>query len=331
MNNKKPKSPHTALEDSQKRVRDYIYRNAKDGSWAYHPDQTASTEATAWCALSLDAKGPHLPAALNYLVKTQNQDGGWSTGPDEGKSDWCSGPALFALRSASLLLNDDKSHSSFDRGVTYLNETKFDMTNVAVRILLGAIQGKDPEDAPRGWPWSKGCFHWVEPTSYNLYACKLPMAPNYSKETAKVVERATQWILDNPCSIGGWNHGSHLSLGVNLPPMIVPTAEALLALQDSPTHKEVKRGFDFLDANSTEASEAGQQKSAMALSWMILANHAYGRETDKLISQLVAIQKSDDSFGPNMMTTALASMALGTANGVNPFKMKKLDSGNKNG
>jgi len=101
---------------------------------------------------------------------------------------------------------------------------------------------------------------------------------------------------------------------------MVPTAEALLELQDFPDNKEIARAFDFLNANS-EASEAGQKNSAMALAWMTLAFHAYGRDTEKTLSHLISIQKDDGSFGPNMMVTALASMALNTADGINPFKM----------
>ncbi|MBI2811310.1 MAG: hypothetical protein HYX67_10840 [Candidatus Melainabacteria bacterium] len=271
--------------------------------------------------LSLQDHDPVLPKALAYLTTSQNEDGGWSTGPSEGKSDWCTGPALFALRTVAQKLSDKKGNSAYERGANFLSELPTELYNLGARIILGAIQGvKKTDESPRGWPWSRVCYHWVEPTSYNLYAFKLPQQTKYKDGFGQLVSRADKFLLENTCSTGGWNHGSHFSLGVNLPPYIVTTAEALLALQDFSDHKEIERAFDFLNAN-TEASEAGQKNSAMALAWMTLAFHAYGRDTTKLLSHLISIQKDDGSFGPNMMVTALCSMALNTTDGTNPFKM----------
>lgn len=316
------KSKQAPVEAAQKRVRNYIYRSEKDGWWPYLPGRSASTEATAWCALSLNENDPVLPRTLNYLIKSQNPDGGWPTGPNEGKSDWCSGPALFALRTVATGKPSKQATAAYEKGANFLSELPTELYNLAARMLLGAVQGvKATEEAARGWPWSRGCYHWVEPTSYNLYAYKIPELTTYKGGFNQVILRANKFLLENTCSAGGWNHGSHFSLGVNLPPYIVTTAEALLALQDFPDHQEIVRAFAFLDANS-EAAEAGQKNSAMGLAWMALAFHAYNRDTTKIVSKLVSLQKEDGSFGPNMMVTALASMALHTVDGVNPFKMK---------
>lgn len=321
MNKTNSEFPQAPVKEAQKRVRNYINRYGKDGSWPFLPGREPSTEATAWCMLSLDDRDPVLPKALKFLINLQNEDGGWSTGPSEGKSDWCTGPAMFALRTVAHKLSDNKGIASFDRGTNYLSETTFELYNMPARIILGAIQGVEKtEESPRGWPWSRGCYHWVEPTCYNLYAFKLPQPTKYKKGFETMVSRAEKFLLENTCSTGGWNHGSHLSLGVNLPPYIVTTAEALLALQNFPDHKEIGRAFDFLHAN-TEASQAGQKNSAMALAWMTLASHAYGRDSTKFLEHLISLQKEDGSFGPNMMVTALCSMALTTSDGVNPFKM----------
>ncbi len=271
--------------------------------------------------MSLPADDPLLPLALEHLVRSQNQDGGWSTGPAQGNSDWCTGPALFALRTLARQSSSKKANSAFERGATFLADLPTELMSLGARIILGAVQGvKASEESARGWPWSRGCFHWVEPTSYNLYAFKLPERTTFKDGFDQIVLRANKFLLENTCSVGGWNHGSHLSLGTNLPPYIVTTAEALLALQDCSDNKEIARAFDFLNASS-EASEAGQKNSAMALAWMILANHAYGRDSEKILAQLVSSQNGDGSFGPNMMVTALASMALHTSDGINPFKM----------
>ncbi len=273
--------------------------------------------------LSLDDKNPALTLALNFLKSTQNQDGGWSTAPSEGKSDWSSGPALFALGTTSRRLADSKSASACERGAHFLAEMPTELYSAGARIILGALQGvKAVDEAPRGWPWSRDCFHWVEPTSYNLYALKIPQrSNNKNREFVQLIDRANKYLLQNTCSVGGWNHGSHLALGVNLPPYIVTTAEALLALQDMSTHSEIGKAFDFLGAH-TEAFKAGQTKSAMALAWLTLTFHAYGKDSQKSLAALISSQNPDGSFGPNMMVTALASMALATEDGINPFKME---------
>lgn len=315
-------SSQALIEAAKSKVSNYIHRNGKDGWWPYLPGREPSTEVTAWCTLSLSDRDEALPKALRFLTKSQNEDGGWSTAPSEGKSDWCSGPALFALRSVAEKLSDKSADKAFQRGANYLAEYPAEIYNIGARIILGAVQGvKATENQPRGWPWSRGCFHWVEPTSYNLYALKIPGPTKYKDGFKEIVTHANKFLLDNPCSVGGWNHGSHLSLGFNLPPFIVTTAEALIALQDFPDNKEIERGFDFLLKSDSEASEAGQKNSAMALSWMTLAFDAHGRDASKFRNKLAAGQNPDGSFGPNMMVTALASMALNTSAGVNPFKM----------
>jgi hypothetical protein len=322
LSNPNTKTAQAPLKLSQKRVQNYINRCGSEGWWPYAPGQTASTEATAWCSLSLADKDPLLSKSLNYLIKSQNPDGGWPTGPAEGKSDWCTGPALFALRSAAARVPSPKASAAYEKGANFLSELPTELYNLAARMLLGAVQGvKETEEAARGWPWSRGCYHWVEPTSYNLYAYKIPEGTTCGGGYKTMLLRANKFLLENTCEAGGWNHGSHLSLGTNLPPYIVTTAEALLALQEYSDHKEIKRAFAFLDSTS-EASQAGQKNSAMGLAWMTLAYHAYGRDTTATLSKLVSTQKDDGSFGPNMMVTALASMALNTADGVNPFKMK---------
>jgi hypothetical protein len=316
------KASQAPVETAKRQVQNYIYRYGKEGWWPYAPGQTASTEATAWCALSLSEKDPLRLKALDYLVRSQNQDGGWPTGPAEGKSDWCTGPALFALRTVAESHPSKQATAAYEKGAAFLSELPTELYNLAARMLLGAVQGvKETEESARGWPWSRGCYHWVEPTSYNLYAFKIPERTRYKGGFNQMILRANKFLLENTCSVGGWNHGSHFSLGTNLPPYIVTTAEALLALQDFSDHKEIGRAFDFLDANS-EAAEAGQKNSAMGLAWMTLAYHAYGRDTAKTLTKLISIQKEDGSFGPNMMVTALASMALNTTDAVNPFKMK---------
>jgi hypothetical protein len=101
-----------------------------------------------------------------------------------------------------------------------------------------------------------------------------------------------------------------------LPPYVVTTGEALLALQETPESGGVKAAIEFL------ISKEPTDFTAMEHAWSILALNAHGRPTDKLITSLAARQNPDGSFGLNLLSTALACLALDTAvNKSNPLKI----------
>ncbi len=281
--------------------------------------QEASTEATAWAAIAICHRQPKLAKkAIDFLIASQNKDGGWSTGPDLGKSDWTSGPATLAIR---LVCSYQKQY--FDAGQIkrvltdafhYLINSRTDFLSPVARLLLLLSQGTSSLHYGRGWPWTAGCYNWVEPTAYSLMAFKLPdlIKEDLSK---RVVYHANKFLLEHSCRGGGWNHGSFYCLGQSYPPYVVTTAEALLGLIDIPMDHRVKASLDYLSEVSHKES------SAMSLAWTILALDAHNYNCQKEIDLLVNLQNKDGGFGMNYFVTALSLLALNTVNGINYFKV----------
>ena len=273
--------------------------------YSFTTGKTPSTEATAWTAIALAQSHPHLAKkALTFLVKNQNNDGGWSTGPGLGQSDWTSAPALLALRTIKNLqpdLIDDKIfNQSLKNVLHYLIVSRTDSMFPVLRFLLflGA-NGPSGMQFGKGWPWNRNCYSWVEPTSYCLMALKLPHLID-DHLTKLAVSHGNTFLLDRVCKGGGWNHGAFYCLGEYCPPYILTTSEALLALVDRPMDEQVKSGLNYLrDAQ-------GESYSAWSLSWNILALDAYGYDCNHNRNLLISMQNKNGSFGSNFMVTALS-------------------------
>lgn len=308
------KTNNLPLKATYEKARTYIKNNLRDGLWPYFPGQKPSTEATAWCAIAMRDDAAVAESALNALIAACNADGGWSTEPKFVPSDWTSGPALLALR---VLHEQSKqtraSEKAIQKGLEYMFDSRTEFYGTFARLLLLMANGKQGLEYARGWPWSPSCFHWIEPTSYALLALKVPTLPK-AGVYAEIISRANQFVIEHECKGGGWNHGSAFCLQSYLPPYIVTTAEALLALQERPDLEAVKAGLQFLE--KTEPDEC----SAMEHAWAILALHAHNRPTKALVDSLARSQKADGSFGVNLMVTGLSVIALETAvSGRNPL------------
>jgi hypothetical protein len=293
----------------------HLLESCEHGYWGYHPGHKPSTEATAWCAIACrHAHEQVVEQSFDYLLSQQNDDGGWSTGPHIGRSDWSSAPALLALR----ILMRDRSRDCpqidvpLTHGFNYLFDNRAHIKSPVLRLMLLLIGGAQALRFGCGWPWTPGCWNWVEPSAYSLLALKIPKLPP-AEEFQIITKRAHRFFIEHACAAGGWNHGSNRCLGSNLPPYAVTTAEALLALQDIKEHAVVKNGLTFLEKISA------QHESAMACAWSILARNAYGHETPHELTFLLQEQHADGSFGPNLMVTGLAVCALSAVQGENPL------------
>lgn len=296
-----------------------IQNNA--GWWPYKPGNGPSMEATSWCALAV-RKSVDANRVMDFFVKNQNKDGGWSTAPETGFSDWATGPVLLAFRTLYSAGNEKSSDTRFgdsvNRGLLHLSDSRVDFYPPVGRLLLliaGLVVGKGDAELKysRGWPWDPGCFHWVEPTSYHLLALKVPGLPE-AGAYKEVIKFANKFLKEHACKGGGWNHGNELSLGAYLPPYRVTTAEALLAQQDQVSAEAVADGLKVLSAKSND------DDSALSLAWSILALNAYGKNVDKETAFLIKRQKPDGSFGVNLMASALSVLALEAVQGTNVLK-----------
>jgi hypothetical protein len=297
--------PNAIPSTSLAKAKDFLRKNGTGGSWAYHPGQAPSVEATAWCAIAMRNDEDVRASAISYLMNVQNSDGGWSSEHTFGISDWNSTLGLLSLRLLSDTANDKKLKSA----VQFLLDDKTDFYNPFAKVIVSILKGREFLQYPQGWPWNRDCFHWVEPTSYALLALK-PLSTPSMKES---LQRADAFLIDHACIGGGWNHGDYKPLGFPTPPYPVTTAQALCALQDIPSDATVQAGLHYLNKVSNE------QNTVMSLAWSILARDLYGEDTAAQKRKLSALQNSDGSFGNNLLLSALATCAL--EDSANPLRL----------
>lgn len=308
-----------AVSISLVKVDKYLQGAFKNGAWAYKPGDTACIEPTAYCGIARRKDPATRKQVIDFLCANQNQDGGWSTSPGLGKSDWTSGLALLALR---ILLKEegaiDAAHRSLlDSAIKFLFEERFELFGPYLWLAKPMVKFNEGEEGlnwARGWPWSQGAFHWVEPTVYALLALKIPV-PVEAKDSQNVLMRGDKFLLEHACKDGGWNHGNDLCLNVHLPPFAVTTAEALIALQNERKSNVVKKAFHNL------SKTIGYNQSAMSLAWTAIAQESYAMDASDSIKMLIERQHEDGSFGPNLMVTALAMLALQAYLGDNALKI----------
>lgn len=292
--------------------------HAQNGWWPYVLDRGPSTEATAWCALALHAnrlskkssdKTDLTNKCVAYLLNKQNADGGWSTAPGCGASDWSSAPAVLALR---LLRNqqekpDKQYQNKIDdaviKGANFLFDLRNDPYHSVARFLLFLQHGESGLHYARGWPWTKDCSFWVEPTCYSMLALKLPKLMDRSI-IQSALRHASMYIHSHVCQDGGWNHGANFVLEVYAPSYSLTTAEVLLALQDEPRSPVIEKALKRISGDHPDSD------SSLPLAWAILALHAYGKDLGNKPAQLLHHQKADGSFGTNNVVTSVALLAL---------------------
>lgn len=301
-----------SIDAALTRGRDYLLSTQlRNGSWPYKVGQhDPSLEATSWVCLALSSrKSEAIEKAAEFLIGAQNDDGGYSTMPGAGKSGWMTGPAVLAMRSLQHRVTKNtligQLPKTIDKALTYMCDSRCEFYPAVGRLMILLKDGPEGVRYGRGWPWDKQCFHWVEPTSYNLMALKILGVPDSHKGYfEEIIEIAEKFILEHSCKGGGWNHGNRETLGAFLPPYRVTTAEALLAVQEYKSKKSVKSGLEYL------ASLGDENNSSMSLAWSILALNAYGQKHEKETAYLLGRQRDNGSFGDNLMVDALACLAL---------------------
>lgn len=300
-----------AVEDSnraQVKALEFLRRHQDAAGWfPYKESGQPSMEATAWSALALREDLAVSKGAALFLANNQNKDGGWSTEPEAGRSDWNSGPSMLCLRLLAARHEEIAKSADVKKAIKFglerLLDSRVEFYQPIARLLLLISQGPSSLAYGRGWPWDPDCYHWVEPTVYNLLALKFPGLPQNGLYE-RIVSFANQFLLDHACQGGGWNHGNDITLGQYLPPYRLTTAEALLALQDQRDHEAVKSALKYLKSLS------GQDTSSLSLAVSALALSAYQQSAQQEIKFLVQRQSTNGSFTTSIIATALAALAL---------------------
>lgn len=243
----------------------------------------------------------YLESRLDFLRKTQNEDGGWGYFP--GKHSWLEPTAY-----ASLALHgtaeadhawtfvrglqsgdgswrpaghvDDATWATaqaitlhavrgvfdepFRRGVSWLLATSGVESSPVHRLAaLLHIGPSDREPVHAGWPWRPGNSSWIEPTVHTLLALK-KAAPRYGGSIFRDrIEDGEQLIFSRRCSDGGWNYGNAHTFSVDLPSFPETTGLALLGVQDRP-HRELAGALAYA------SSVLSRTKSPLAKAWLSL-------------------------------------------------------------
>jgi hypothetical protein len=122
---------------------------------------------------------------------------------------------------------------------------------------------------------------------------------------------AEDMLYDRMCPGGGWNSGNPQIYGVAGVPRVIPTAWALLALEDQMGRKENQLSVAWLERNYGEIRGA----ASLALAHRCLA--AYGREVPPLAPALRQLYPRHKFF-ENTLTAAWVTLALTARAGQGP-------------
>ena len=286
--------------------------------------------------------------AAEFLVRSQNADGGW--GYRVGGMSYVEPTAavLLALerygdrslpnaRGRDFLLS--LQHADGGWGIGAIDAESGWMTAWAVMALatlpdtqaaikrgvgwLLATEGTrvtDPaareqirqsfqmDSALRGWPWQSRDGAWVHPTALALLALVAAGERDHAR-----VQNGVEYLLDRAVSSGGWNVGNPQMLAKPIPATIQDTAIALCALDAVAP----KGGFSRKTTADSQIAKAiqflqtviAQAKTPAALAWGIYALRVWNVQVEDALVRLNGLQSADGSWQANPFITAIVMLA----------------------
>jgi hypothetical protein len=172
-----------------------------DGGWPFLKG-SSWTEPTALALLALrlhDHSPPVRQAAVSWLGRRQNSDGGWRPNDVVPASTWVTSLAILALPNAGR-----------QAGVW----------------LSTHVYSKDG-----GSPWLPGSAGWVTPTATSILALSRLDGASFASQ----IEQSRRFLLSRRCRDGGWNHGGSSFRSENATSYPETTGLALLALAGVPS------------------------------------------------------------------------------------------------
>jgi hypothetical protein len=280
-------------------------------------------------------------SAVDFLISSQNSDGGWGYAPQQGSAVEPTSAVLLALREDPSCIglyrrasdwlrsaqhedggwgfNSKDKESGWQTAWAVLTLTQIGEGKAAlkrgIKWILNVPVLKASEDSIqagkkiiaidlslRGWPWLPGESTWVEPTALTI----LSLSSASNNEFYEPIRGALRYIQDRRCQGGGWNMGNPFMFSKSLPARAHTTALVLLALGKLAPESIIPEDIKAL------RSDMQQDPGIQGLAWGLLALKTLKiNDTDTLAeSRLAALQDKDGGWGNNPYKTAIATMAF---------------------
>ncbi len=271
--------------------------------------------------------------ALDFILTSQNADGGWGYKPGGMSYVEPTAAVLLALeslgqntsaaytRGRDLLLKLQRPDGGWS--IAALDPDSGWMTAWAIWALAHANQAAatrgaewlvrvdslhatNPADVAgikqalkidgslMGLPWQPGDAGWVFPTALGLVALH---ALGYDQHPR--VQDCIKFLLDRAIPSGGWNIGNPFVGTAPLPPTVINTSLVLIGLGGFRISSEiVDKGHAWL------VQRVAQARTAAELAW-----GAWALPDPILRTRLQALHRADGSWDSNPLTTAIALLA----------------------
>jgi len=244
----------------------------EDGGWGFYPNSETRVEPTCWALRALQNAPVHVAEHLfqngrQNLLAAQLADGSWPATPGEKSGSWVTSLAC------SVLAQDRSSKRSVSAGLQWLCEDyprDSDTWRRFLRKFHPQSHISEQNDAIGGWGWTPRSSSWVEPTAFAMQALRDSPADWRPRKSLRRQALAVDLLYDRMCPGGGWNCGNPRVYGVDGEALVLPTAWALLALQDQPPHEQKSKSLSWLQ--QSVASIRGPASLAIAR----IALEAYG-------------------------------------------------------
>lgn len=188
-------------------------------------------------------------------------------------------------------------------GVNWLlNNSGIRVTDSSDIVGIRTLLKIDP--SVTGWSWQAGDASWVFPTALALIALSRLHLESHSR-----VGEGIAYLLDRPIPSGGWNIGNPFMVTGELSPTIEDTVISLLALQAlGVNNTATQRGSDWLSGRPVHARTAGE------LAWLTWFYRSQGYVPRPLNDRLTEVQRKDGSWNGNPFITAIAIVAVPETN-----------------
>ncbi len=273
-------------------ARDHLLAAANDdGGWGYRADTTSATEPTAVALLALhavDADADPRRRAVDWLLARQTPDGGFPAAVGLDLVGWATGIALIALRRAAPETGD-----AIRRAADWLVQT-----SVYGPVTDPKTSGYGYDTSLIGWAWTEGDFSFTEPTALALIGLKQTAQRGHPR-----VAQGEALLRDRFTAKGGWNYGEPKVLKRTLPVQVVPTALALLALQDTPDDDRAKAAIEQL------AEQTPKLTSPLSLGYAANALTAFSRNEVLPAEKIAAFWQGLPASRRGPLETALLLLA----------------------